>query len=155
MSEVPDMMGDELPKPTNPDDVTDLVWLAFQSQFAFFSKGSRRNRVAYQSSKVATIVIAAAVTICAALDVRPWVTASLGGLVVVIQGLQQLFQWQLNWVTDRQSSETMRQHGLAYAAMMDPYDGPDRRDRLSKLMRDIALRENRSWAGRMLDRGSR
>lgn len=155
MSEATDLMGDDLPAPTNPDDARDLVWMAYRSQFAYFSRGARLNRIAYQASKIAAIIVAAAVTICAALSVTAWVTASLGGIVVVIQGLQQLFQWQMNWITARQSSETMRQHGLAYAAGMAPYDGPDRRERLSELMRDVALAENRTWAGRMLDRETR
>lgn len=118
MSEATDLMGDDLPTPTNPDDARDLVWMAYRSQFAYFSRGARLNRIAYQTSKIAAIIVAAAVTICAALSVAAWVTASLGGVVVVIQGLQQLFQWQMNWITARQSSETMRRTWTG--RMLDP-----------------------------------
>lgn len=38
---------------------------------------------------------------------------------------------------------------------MAPHDGPDRRERLSELTRDVAPAENRTWARRMLDRETR
>jgi hypothetical protein len=106
--------------------------------------------VAYQASKVAAIVLAAVVTACAGLDVTPWITATLAAAIVVLEGLQQMFQWQANWINYRRAAETLRQHGMAFAAGMPPYDTPDRRQQLAAVMHGVAISENSSWAGRMI-----
>jgi hypothetical protein len=142
-------MGDQLPSPIDPDDAQHLLWAQYTAQFRDYSHAARANRLAYQSSKVLAIVAAAAVTICAALSAPAWLTATLGGLLVVLEGLQQMFQWQTNWITYRRSAEQMRQHGFAFASGMPPYDGVDRRQQLATLMQTVALTENTTWAGRM------
>lgn len=153
MDEHPPFMGDDLPEPTDAEDAEHLVWAQFRSQFEEYSRAARNNRLAYQSAKVVAIVVAAVVTICAALSAPAWLTASLGGVLVVLEGLQQMFQWQANWIGYRRSAEQMRQHGMAFAAGMAPYEGPDRRRLLAALMRDVALAENTTWAGRMAGKG--
>jgi hypothetical protein len=149
VSETAALMGDQLPTPLDTGDAQHLLWAQFTAQFTDYSRAARTNRLAYQSSKVITIVVAAAVTICAALSAPAWLTASLGGVLVVVEGLQQMFQWQTNWITYRRAAEQMRQHGFAFAAAMPPYGGADRRERLAAEMQTVALTENTTWAGRM------
>jgi hypothetical protein len=139
-------MDDQLPVPIDPGDAADLVWAEFCGQFRSYDRNARKNRLAYQCSKVSAIVIAAAVTVCAAIGVLAWVTATLAALVVVLEGLQQMFQWQRNWIEYRRTAETMRQHGLAFAARTGAYAGDERRERLAGLLREMALTENQAWA---------
>lgn len=139
-------MDDRLPIPGDPYDAADLVWAEFCGQFTIYDRAATRNRLAFQWSKVAAIVLAAAVTVCAALGVFGWVTASLAAVLVVLEGLQQMFQWQRNWIEYRRTAETMRQHGLAFAARTGAYAGADRRDRLAGVLLDVALTENKTWA---------
>ena len=40
--------------------------------------------------------------------VNPWITATLGVLAVVLEGVQQLNQWQHNWITYRLTCEALR-----------------------------------------------
>jgi Protein of unknown function (DUF4231) len=147
-------MGNDLPDPPDRAEAGPLVWLEFKGQFLQYSRGATNNRLAYQCAKVAAIVLAAAVTVCAALSVTAWITASLGAAVVVLEALQQLFQWQANWISYRRSAETMRQHGLAFAAGMPPYDREDRRQRLAAILQEVARSENTGWAGRMTSRSA-
>ncbi len=139
-----------LPTPTKAEDAEHLVWREFSEQFTEYNVAARNSRLEYQVAKVAAIAIAAAVTVCAGLGVTPWVTASLGAVLVVLEGLQQMFQWQANWISYRRSAETMRQHGFAFAAGMPPYDGPNRLQELAALMQRVASEENGSWGSRML-----
>ena len=139
-------MNDRLPIPADLQDAADLVWAEFCGQFASYDRAATRNRLAFQWSKVAAIVIAAAVTVCAASEVLGWVTASLAAVVVVLEGLQQMFQWQRNWIEYRRTAETMRQHGLAFAARTGTYAAADRRDRLAGVMSEAAQAENKTWA---------
>ena len=144
-----EFMGDALPEPAYAGDARDLVWKEFSGQFAEYSKGARDNRRAYQFAKVSAILIGAAVTVRAAVGVIAWVTATLAAGIVVLEGLQQMFQWQRNWIEYRRSAEIMREQGLAFAARTGAYAGNDRRDHLAAVMQDVASTENGAWAGRM------
>ena len=148
----PGWMADELPDPTDPDISESASWASFRDQFAVYSRGARANRVAYQVARIVSLTAAAAVTVSAGLSAPAWVTASLGGLIVVIEGLQQLFQWHENWIAYRQATETMRQHAIDFAAVSGVV-GRDRLARLALLRRDVALRESGGWAGRMRSAG--
>lgn len=139
-------MDDQLPVPIDPGDAADLVWAEFCGQFKNYDHSATNNRLAYQWSKVSAIVIGAAVTVCAAISVMAWVTATLAALLVVLEGMQQMFQWQRNWIEYRRTTETMRQHGLAFAARTGAYAGDDRRERLAGVLREVALTENQAWA---------
>ena len=153
----PGWMADELPDPTDPEISESASWASFRDQFSVYSRGARVNRVAYQVARIVSLTAAATVTVSAGLSAPAWVTASLGALIVVIEGLQQLFQWHENWIAYRQATETMRQHAIDFVSAVEPYDSADVGDRLSRLAlmrRDVALRESGGWAGRMRSAGA-
>lgn len=148
-------MGNVLPDPREPEVARSAVWAAYKDQFATYSDGAKNNRIAYQVSRVITLVTAAAVTVAAGLSAIPWITASLGALIVVVEGLAQSFQWHVSWIAYRQAAETMRQHGIDFAGGVEPFDAADIDDRLLRLAqvrRDVALGENGTWARRMRPR---
>ena len=150
-------MADALPDPADPSLSGSEVWSAFRDQFATYSHGAMTNRVAYQTTRIVSLTAAAAVTVSAGLSAAPWVTASLGALIVVLEGLQQLFQWHENWIAYRQAAETMRQHAIDFVSGVAPYDATamgDRLSRLALLRRDVALRESGGWGGRMRSAGA-
>ena len=145
-------MGDLLPDPREPELARSAVWAAYSDQFSNYSAGARRNRLAYEVSRVVSLVAAATVTVAAGLSATPWVTATLGALIVVVEGLGQSFQWHVSWVAYRQAAETMRQHAIDFVAGVDAFDTPDLDDRLARLAqirRDVAMSENGTWARRM------
>ena len=113
---------------------------------------ARTNRLAYQLTRALALVIAAAVTVSAGVAAPPLLTAGLGAAIVVLEGLQQLFQWHLGWIAYRRAAETMRQHALDFVAGVGPYASTDPAQRIAALAqarRDVALAENWAWAGRM------
>ena len=145
-------MADALPDPDDPLLSVSPVWSAYRDQFATYSREAATNRVRYQVTRIISLVAAAAVTVCAGLSAAPWVTASLGALIVVLEGLQQVFQWHENWIAYRQAAETMRQHAIDFVSGVAPYDSTDLGQRLAHLAvlrRDVALRESGGWGGRM------
>ena len=109
---------------------------------------ARKNRLAYQLAKVATLLLAAAVTVLAAIGAPAALSASLAAAIVVVEGLQQLFQWHANWIAYRASAETLRRHAFAYAARTPPYDADDRADRLANALGELTERENLGGPGR-------
>jgi len=52
-------------------------------------------------------------------------TAVLGIIVIVLEGLQQVNQWQHNWITYRSTCESLRHEKYSYLARSGVYDGLD------------------------------
>ena len=62
--------------------------------------------------KVAQIVTAAAIPVVAAFGGGADVAGLLGALVVVVEGLQQLFQFQQNWLRYRSAAQRWRPRSI-------------------------------------------
>jgi hypothetical protein len=87
-----------LPAPPRAEDRADLLWQAFDAQFAWYDKAATRGRVAYQILKLMALAASAAVTVLAARSAPAGLTATVAGLIVVLEGVQQLFQFHPNWL---------------------------------------------------------
>ena len=142
------MKGD-LPDPDDPREKNSPSWLAFKSQFGDYNQQAQRCRLAHQCTRATSLVSGAAVTVCAGIGAWTWVTACLGALIVVLEGLQQLFRWHDNWIEYRQAAEAMRQDAMDFLAAVGSYSGADRLVVLAAARRRIALSENGSWAVRL------
>ncbi len=70
----------------------------------------------YWGIKVVQLVLAASVPVAAGVAAPVGLTGSLGALIVVLEGIQQLFQFHSNWIRYRVT-----------AAGDQPLQGPDRR----------------------------
>jgi hypothetical protein len=149
-------LSGSLPRPPDDPDAHDLLWREFEAQFSWYDRAATRNRVSYQSLKVLAIVFGSVVTVLAAVGASPGITASLAAAVVVLEGVQQVFQFHANWISYRAAAETLRQHAFMYAAGFEPYDNADtRRPLLATAMRDIASRETSGWSSHMLQSTAR
>lgn len=115
------LLGDRLPQPADPAERTDVLWQEFAALFRWYGRAATRTRLSYQVIKVAVLVIGAAVTVLAATRASSALTAALAASVVVLEGIQQLFQFQSNWITYRGTAEAMRQQAFWYVAQVGPY----------------------------------
>ena len=71
----------------------------------------------------------------------------MAGVIVVVEGAQQIFQFHANWISYRGSAERLRQHAFLYVASVKPYDQPStRRTRLASALMDVASREKSNWS---------
>jgi hypothetical protein len=130
---------------------SDPVWRELDSFFSWYSRAAGRARVAYQSLKMLTLVLAAAVTVLAASGAPPIPTACAGAAIVVIEGTQQLFKFHTNWLRYRVVTETLREHALLYLAHLSPYDGgaAAAQGQLGALLRSVIEDERKQWAVQM------
>ena len=143
-------LADSLPQPADPTEQNDLLWQELDAQFRWYERAATRTRLSYQILKVAAIITGAAVTVLAAISAPAVLTAVLAAGIVVLEGVQQVFQFHSNWVTYRATAETLRQHAFLYVARVDPYaDAQTRREKLAEFMRDITTKENTSWTSTM------
>jgi hypothetical protein len=131
--------AERLPLPADADDV---VWRELDREFRRYDAAAGRHRVAYLTLRLVVLVVGAAVTVLAAIDAGPPITASLAAVVVVAEGAQQLFQLHTRWIDDRGAAETLRREAFLYAAQLPPYaDFATRRLRLAAALQDVTSRE--------------
>jgi hypothetical protein len=86
-----------------------------------------------------------------ALLAQGWVTASIGAAAVLLEGLQQLNQWQHNWITYRSTCEALRHEKYSYLARSGSYDGiPDDRamKTLVERVESLVSTEHAKWITR-------
>jgi hypothetical protein len=143
-------LSGQLPQPPRAGDRDDLLWQELTAQFGWYDKAATRSRLAYQVLKLTALAAGAAVTVLAALSAPAALTASLAGVIVVLEGAQQMFQFHPNWISYRGTAETLRHHAFLYVADVSPFDDPaTRRDRLAASLQEATMRESAAWADTM------
>ncbi|WP_448623956.1 DUF4231 domain-containing protein [Geodermatophilus sp. URMC 64] len=129
-----------------PPDAEDVVWRELDREFRRYDAAARLHRIAYLAMRLVALLVAAAVTVLAAIDAHPALTASLAAVVVVAEGAQQLFQLHTRWISYRTAAETLRREAFRYVAELPPYTEPAlRRARLASVLQDVTSRENTTW----------
>lgn len=143
-------LTNSLPRPVDDPHGQDLLWQQMEAHFRWYDRSATRSRYGYQGLKILALVSGAAVTVLAAIGAPPGLTASLAAVVVVAEGVQQVFQFHANWISYRSTAETLRQHAFFFAAGIEPYDDPSTRRRmLAALLRDLTSKENATWSAAM------
>jgi len=141
----------ELPDAAPDGEQEQLLQQEFTAVFQWYNRQATRARKAYQILRVLVLVVGATVTVLAASSAPAAVTASLAAAVVVLEGLQQVFQFQKNWISYRSSAEGLRFQWFLYAARRSPYDDDRTRvDRLAQVMLEVTTKESVGWGGTML-----
>jgi hypothetical protein len=101
----------------------DSGYSRLESQIAWYDRRSVAAQRSFKVCKVAEIAGAGSVAVVANFN---GLTASiLGVLIVVLQGLQHLNQWQHNWITYRSTCEALRHEKYTFLARSGPYEGID------------------------------
>jgi hypothetical protein len=128
-------------------------------QIRYYDREARKYSLAYHSTKVATIVLAALIPFVAGrpeivlplagsrVD-TPLVTALLGVLIVIVEGLQQLFGLHENWIRYRSTCESLRTERFLYGAHANPYasGGASADQRLAEQVGALIRQEYARWA---------
>jgi hypothetical protein len=128
-----------------PSPGTDPTWDRLLDQLAWYDRKSVAAQQAYKRVKIAQLLLAAAVPVAVAGAVPGVVTALLGALVVVLEGVQQLFQWQTNWVLYRSTCESLKHEKFLYLAGAGPYSGPQPGRVLAERVEGLVSQEHAKW----------
>ena len=87
-----------------------------EDQIAWYDAKSRHNQRWFKLLKVWQIVVAAAIPVAAAAEAPVWLMGGGGALIVVLEGFQQLQQYQQNWTTYRSTCERLKHEKYLFAA---------------------------------------
>lgn len=124
---------------------SDPTWDRLEDQLAWYDSKSVQAQRDYKRVKVLELVVAATVPVLAGLSVRAAVTASVAAVVVVLEGLQQLYQWHTNWVQYRSTAEALKHEKYLYQAQAGPYADGDRHRTLAERLEGLISQEHAKW----------
>ena len=132
------------------------VWQRLDDQIHWYDRRSRLSKRWYLRLKVVQIVTAAAIPVLATVwPEKAWIGGGLGALIVVLEGLQQLFQLHANWTQYRSTCEALRHQKFLWMARAGPYAHTDRPDAmLAERVEGLVSQEHAAWSSTQHDRTS-
>ena len=135
---------------------TGPAWERLEDQLAWYDRRSADQKRWFVRFKVVQIVAAAVIPVLAGGDSPDWIVAALGALIVVLEGLQQLFQFQQNWVGYRATAEALKHEKFLYLSAAGPYAGPASPSAtLAERVEGLVSQEHSAWASTQANAGQR
>jgi hypothetical protein len=118
-----------------------------QDQIEWYDRKSGHNQRAFKYLKICTVAAAALVPVLASMNRLSLLTAGLGVLIVVLEGLQQLNQYHSNWISYRSTCEALKHEKFLYLASAGPYaSAKDPHEFLAERIESMVSQEHAKWA---------
>jgi hypothetical protein len=105
----------------NPPGLEERVQARLAEELAWYDTRARKNQRWYRAIKVLQLIAAALVPVMAGIGASAWITGGLGSLIVVLEGVQQLYQFQEHWIAYRTTWEGLRREQHLYEARGGDY----------------------------------
>jgi hypothetical protein len=102
------------------------AWARLEDQREWFGRKAVANERRYRQIKVLQLFAAASVPVAAAVSAANWIIAALGGLILVLEGLQQLGQYHDTWINYRGTCERLKREKSLFLAGAAPYSRRNR-----------------------------
>lgn len=116
-------------------------------QIAWYDSKSQFNQRWFKGLKICQIVTAAAIPVAAGASAPAWLVGGAGALIVVLEGLQQLQQYQQNWTNYRATCERLKHEQFLFLARAGPYaDVPNPETLLAERVESLVSQEHAAWA---------
>jgi Protein of unknown function (DUF4231) len=111
------------------------AWIRLNDQLEWYDNKSGENQKRYKQIKVAQLVLAGSIPVFALVGDTwgRWVTAILGASVAILEGLQQLGQYNNLWVSYRATAEQLKHEKFLFLAHSGPYRKLGQEEALSLL----------------------
>jgi Protein of unknown function (DUF4231) len=123
------------------------AWERLEQQIAWYGGHAGSNKRWYMRIKLVQIVAAAVIPVIAAADLAVWVAGALGALVVVLESVQQLFQFHSNWNRYRSTAESLKHEKYLYVARAGAYaSARNPAGLLAERVESRVSREHSAWA---------
>ena len=125
---------------------SDPTWTRLEGQIDWYDRSSQSSKRWYEVLKSAEIVAAAAIPFSAGFQITPWVTGSLGVVVVVLEGFQQLKQFHSNWTSYRSTCEALKHEKFLYLGRAEHYaSATNAHALLASRVEELVSREHAKW----------
>ena len=123
-----------------------VVLKRLEEEIDWYSRRSESNQMWFKRLKVTELVAAALIPFLAGLTASPFLLGGLGVLVVVLESLQGLYQFQSNWITYRSACEELKHEKYLWMARAGPYAGlKDPGRMLAERVESLISKEHAKW----------
>jgi uncharacterized protein DUF4231 len=123
------------------------AWVRLENQIKWYSAQAKRNQAWFKRLKVLQIVLAAAIPVVAGGDGPTELVGAFGALIVVLEGLQQLQQYQQNWTTYRSTAERLKHEKFLFLSRAGPYAAAENPEAmLAERVEGLVSQEHAAWA---------
>ena len=129
----------------DPAIAGDPIFSRLEQEIQWYSRKSGRCQRLYKWLKFVEIVAAAAIPLLAGFDTPVEVLAVLGALIVVLEGLQHVNQYQSNWITYRSTCEALKHEKFLYLARAGPYEVERPHSLLAERIESLISQEHAKW----------
>ena len=126
-----------------------------EDQIAWYDAKSQHNKRWFKLLKVCQIITAAAIPVAAGASAPAWLVGGAGALIVVLEGLQQLQQYQQNWITYRSTCERLKHEKFLFAARAGPYASSEPEALLAERVESLVSQEHAAWVSQREDAAAR
>ncbi|KOG33716.1 DUF4231 domain-containing protein [Streptomyces resistomycificus] len=127
----------------------EVTWERLQDQMTWFDRKSSHAQRRFKQLKLSTLLLAAGLPVVVAASAPTWIAALMGAMIAVIEGAQQLFKFQENWINYRSSCENLRREQYLYVARAGHYaQAADVDVLLAESIERILSNETTHWAER-------
>jgi len=117
-----------------------------EDQISWYDKKCLFNKHWFYSLKIIEVFIAASIILLPSFDSPKIVISLTGVLIVLIESLQQLFQFQHNWITFRTTCENLKHEKYLWEAKAGPYSGQgDTSPTLADRIESLISQEHSKW----------
>ena len=117
-----------------------------QDQIEWYNGKSGSNQKAFKYLKICTILAAALIPVFAQIKAMSLATAGLGVFIVVLEGLQQVYQYHPNWISFRATCEALKHEKFLYLAKAGAYaTANDPHALLAERIESLVSQENAKW----------
>jgi hypothetical protein len=141
-------------KPVSVSPGGSPAWDRIQEQIGWYDTKSRHNQRWFKGLKVCQIVTAAAIPVAAGVSAPAWLVGGAGASIVVLEGLQQLQQYQQNWTTYRATCEQLKHEQFLYMSHAGHYAGDDDPDALlAERVESLVSQEHAAWISNRAEAG--
>lgn len=130
----------------SPPGLEERVRARLAEELRWYDARARNNQRLYRLIKVAQLIAAALVPVMAGVGVSAWITGGLGSAIVVMEGVQQLYQFQERWIAYRSTWEGLRREQHLYDAGGGDYAAAANRPTLlAERVEAIVAQEHARW----------
>jgi len=130
------------------------AWDRVQEQIAWYDAKSQLNQSWFKRLKICQIVTAAAIPVAAGVSAPVLLVGGGGALIVVLEGLQQLQQYQQNWTTYRATCERLKHEQFLFMSKAGPYAvAPIPEALLAERVEGLVSQEHAAWVSQRQEAG--
>jgi Protein of unknown function (DUF4231) len=121
-----------------------------EQQIDWYDRRSRHAQRLFKSLKAVQIVAAASIPVLTSVGAPVWIAGANGALIVILEGIQQMNQYQQLWVTYRATAEALKHEKYLSLAEARPYAGLNdqkRRALFAERVESLISQEDSKWKG--------